>query len=65
LPIDAAVADGWGQITAGSKAVGRPINAMDAFLAATAHVHQLTLVTRDISDFESAGTPVFCPWSEP
>jgi len=63
LPIDASVADGWGRIAAAAKAVGRPIHAMDAFLAATAHIHQLTLVTRDVSDFESAGTPVFCPWS--
>ena len=35
---------------------------MDAFLAATAHVHQLTLVTRDVSDFQGAGTPVLSPW---
>jgi predicted nucleic acid-binding protein len=64
LLIDAAVADGWGRITASAKTTGRSIHAMDAFLAATAHVHQLTLVTRNVSDFEGAGTPVHCPWSE-
>jgi hypothetical protein len=63
LPVDATVADGWGRITAAAKAAGRPIHAMDAFLAATAHTHQLTLVNRDVSDFESVGTTVFCPWS--
>lgn len=62
LPVDAAIADGWGRITAATKAAGRPIHAMDAFIAATAHVHQLTLVTRNVSDFQSAGTSVFCPW---
>jgi predicted nucleic acid-binding protein len=64
LPVDTAVADGWGRITATAKAAGRPISAMDAFLAATAHVHQMTLVTRDVSDFEASGTPVLCPWSD-
>jgi toxin FitB len=64
LPIDAAVADQWGRITAKAKATGRPMLAMDAFLAATAHTHQLTLVTRNVSDFQDAGTPVFCPWTD-
>jgi toxin FitB len=64
LPVDLAVADQWGRITAAAKAAGRPILAIDAFLAATAHVHQLTLVTRNVSDFQSAGTPVFCPWTD-
>jgi predicted nucleic acid-binding protein len=35
-----------GQIVARPEAIGRPINAMDAFIAATAHVHGLTLVKR-------------------
>jgi toxin FitB len=63
LPIDAVVADHWGRITAKAKAVGRPMHAIDAFLAATAQVHLLTLVTRNVSDFEVAGTPLFCPWT--
>ena len=63
LPVDAAIADGWGRIIATAKAAGRPIHAMDAFLAATAHIHQLTLVTRNVSDFQSTGTPVLCPWT--
>jgi predicted nucleic acid-binding protein len=65
LAVDPAVADAWGRITASARATGRSIHAMDAFLAATAHVHQLTLVTRDVLDFQGAGTPVLCPWSEP
>ena len=64
LPVDLAVADQWGRITAATRSAGRPIHAMDAFLAATAHVHRLTLVTRNVSDFESAGTTVFCPWTQ-
>jgi toxin FitB len=64
LPVDLAVADQWGRINAAARSAGRPIHAMDAFLAATAHVYRLTLVTRNISDFESAGITVFCPWTQ-
>jgi len=51
LPVDIKVAEAWGKIVSGSEAAGRPMGAMDAFLAATAEVHCLTLVTRNVSDF--------------
>lgn len=34
----------------------------DAFIAATAIVHGMTVVTRNISDFEPMGVPIFNPW---
>lgn len=58
LPVDCAVA---------VRATGlhvpdpRPIN--DAFIAATALVHGMTLVTRHISDFREAGVPLLNPWT--
>jgi predicted nucleic acid-binding protein len=64
LPIDSVTADHWGRIVARSQAVGRPIGAMDAFLAAHAQQHELTLVTRNISDFEATGIRLFNPWTE-
>ena len=63
LPIDAVTADAWGEISARASTAGRPIHAMDAFLAATAAVHGLTLVTRNASDFQAVGTPVLTPWT--
>jgi predicted nucleic acid-binding protein len=36
---------------------------LDAFIAATAEVHGLTLVTRNVKDFEVWGGPVLNPWS--
>ncbi|MGA2966607.1 MAG: type II toxin-antitoxin system VapC family toxin [Terriglobales bacterium] len=51
LPIDASVAEAWGRTVSRHEAAGRPIGAMDAFLAATAETHRLTLVTRNVSDF--------------
>jgi predicted nucleic acid-binding protein len=35
---------------------------MDALIAATAEVHDLTLVTRNVEDFEVWGGPVINPW---
>jgi predicted nucleic acid-binding protein len=62
LNIDPTVADACGKVVARREAQGRPIEAMDAFLAGTAEVHRLILVTRNDSDFE--GT-VRClnPWN--
>jgi toxin FitB len=62
LPVDANVADAWGITVSRNEAAGRPIGAMDAFLAATAETHQLTLVTRNVSDFPMLKS-VLNPWS--
>lgn len=64
MPVDAEIADAWGRIVAAAQAAGRPIGAMDAFVAATAKQHQLTLVTRNIADFEATGIRLFNPWSQ-
>ena len=62
LPVDANVAEAWGKMAARSEATGHPIGAMDAFLAATAEVHHLTLVTRNVSDFRVLNA-VLNPWN--
>jgi predicted nucleic acid-binding protein len=49
-------------LVARSEATGRPIGAMGAFLAATAEVHHLTLVTRNVSDFRVLKA-VLNPWT--
>jgi toxin FitB len=64
LAIDAAVADAWGHLVAARDETGRPIGVMDAFLAATARVHDLTLVTRNASDFAGSVADVLNPWSD-
>lgn len=64
LPIDAATADAWGRIVAHREGLGRPIGTMDAFIAATAQVHKLTLATRNHTDFEASVAAVVNPWSE-
>ncbi|HTZ97969.1 MAG TPA: type II toxin-antitoxin system VapC family toxin [Terriglobales bacterium] len=62
LPVEEAIADLWGKIVGRNEAVGRPMGAMDGFLAASAEVHRLTLVTRNVSHFPLM-KQVINPWS--
>ena len=64
LSIDAAVANAWGAIVAQHERAGRPIGTMDALVAATAEVHDLTLVTRNASDFKSSVKTIYNPWTQ-
>jgi predicted nucleic acid-binding protein len=57
LPIDRAVADEWGRFSA-----IRTVPAVDELLAATAKVHSLTLVTRNIADIAGLGAAVLNPF---
>jgi hypothetical protein len=57
LPVDQAVAD-----ESGHMAANRPVSTIDALLAATAKVHNLTLVTRNIADVADLGAPVLDPF---
>ncbi len=57
LPIDRAVADEWGRMSA-----KRPVSTIDALLAATAKVHRMTLATRNVADVADLGAAVFNPF---
>jgi predicted nucleic acid-binding protein len=57
LPVDLAVADEWGRMSA-----KRPVSTVDALLAATAKVHQMMLVTRNVADVADLGTKVLNPF---
>jgi predicted nucleic acid-binding protein len=63
LPVDAIVAQAWGTIVARRERAGKPIAAIDALVAATAEAHELTLVTRNIPDFQSALKMLLDPWT--
>jgi len=62
LPVDADVAEAWGRTVSRSESAGRPIGVMDAFLAATAEINRLTLITRNVSHFPLLRT-VLNPWN--
>lgn len=57
LPIDRAVAEVWGRNNA-----RRPIAAVDGLIAATARVHGLIVVTRNVADFARTGCPLLNPF---
>jgi len=63
LALDLGTADHWGRVVARAQTAGRPIGAMDAFIAAAAEQHGLTLVTRNVADFRAIGIPLFNPWN--
>jgi predicted nucleic acid-binding protein len=63
LSIEPGIADLWGRVVARREALGRPIHAMDALIAATATAHDLTLVTRNSTDFETSVKSILNPWS--
>ena len=63
LPINPIVADVCGRIVVRSEAAGRRMEVADAFIAATANVHRLTVVTRNVSELEVAITNILNPWN--
>lgn len=46
------------------RKTGHTYSHPDLLIAATALEHRLTVVTRDPSDFDKAGVPVFNPWEQ-
>jgi predicted nucleic acid-binding protein len=57
LPVDTAVAQRCAALH-----VPDPRPAMDSLIAATALVHGMTLVTRNVVDFQSSGVTIINPW---
>lgn len=57
VPVTEAVALEWGRLSA-----DRSRNTADGLIAATARVHDLILVTRNVVDFEDTGVSIINPW---
>ena len=62
LAVDGAVADRWGWIMAQAQVKGKTLPVVDGLIAATALHHNLTAVTRNVSDFAVVGLSVINPW---
>ncbi|MEX2184397.1 MAG: type II toxin-antitoxin system VapC family toxin [Chloroflexota bacterium] len=56
LPVDIRIADRWGSLN-----VPDPVPTVDGLLAATALVHDLVLVTRNVRDVSGTGVRVLDP----
>jgi len=58
IPITARVAEAWGRLN-----VPDPVPVIDGLMAATALVHNWTLVTRNVRDVTSTGVRLLNPFS--
>ena len=64
LPWDAAAGREWARLVVELRRRGRKMPLFDSMIAATARAHGLTIVTRDVRDFEPAGIEVLNPFSD-
>jgi toxin FitB len=62
LPVSQSIADRWGVLDGECQLKGKPLNAADGMIAATALEHDLTIVTRNVKDFAGLAVEVFNPW---
>jgi predicted nucleic acid-binding protein len=62
LPVTQPIAALWGRLDGMRQLSGRPLGAPDGMIAATAIEHDLTLVTRNVKDFERLGVSILNPW---
>ena len=62
LPVTDVIAERWGALDAKQRLQGRPLNTADGLIAATAAVHGLTMVTRNVEDFSGLGVVLLNPW---
>ena len=63
LPVTVEVAERRGLLVGSLDATGHTPQAADSLIAATALVHNLTVVTRNTRDFERCGVPTLNPWT--
>lgn len=62
IPLDVSLMLTWGHLMGRLEAQGKKMPAIDSLIAATAHHHQLVLVTRNEADFMNSGIDLYNPW---
>jgi toxin FitB len=64
LPVSEEVMFKWRLLVEDGRKAGHTYSQSDLIIAATALHHGLTVVSRDISDFNKARIPVLNPWRD-
>lgn len=62
LPVTRSISERWGALSARAFEQGRPLSSIDGLTAATAAEHELTVATRNITDFSGFGVKLINPW---
>ena len=62
LGIDTAISNRWGALAAKRQQLGKPLAVVDGLLAATALIHGLSIVSRNVRDFAELDVAVINPW---
>ena len=65
LEVTGAIATRAGELRGRFRRDGRQRTQADMLIAATAQVHQLSLATRNLRDFDGCGIPVVNPFDHP
>jgi len=65
LPVDHETARLWGELTAGCSKRGITVSTGDGLIAATAIQHGLSVMTRNVDDFQKTGAMFVNPWQDP
>jgi toxin FitB len=63
IPWEAETGLKWAELLASLRASGRAMPIKDSLIAATALVHDLTVVTRNSADFTKAGVHIIDPFT--
>ena len=64
IPVTSDITRAAGEMRGRFRLQGITRSQADMLIAATAHIHQLTLVTRNTRDFEGCNVPLFNPFNE-
>jgi predicted nucleic acid-binding protein len=64
IPVDEDVIVAWCRLVEKARAMRQTFPQPDLFLAATALLHDLCVVTRNITDFVRTDVPVLNPWTD-
>jgi predicted nucleic acid-binding protein len=64
LSVTAPIAERWGILAGEQRLKGKQIKVADGLIVATALHHDLTIVTRNVRDFNGLGVTVLNPWEK-